>query len=166
MVIFRNPCIASSILALLKSQYFVMHQKVQVNTDGEGLYSITDEIQSSLLKGIGENVSGVLHLFVMHTSCALVISEDYDPLAKKDLEAFFQYLAPRNLPFIQHTLEGPDDSPSHMKSALLHQHLACIVEGGQLLLGTWQGIFLAEFRDAPHRRQVLVKFVPDALPGL
>ena len=139
--------------------FLMAFETILVQTKGENLYSITEEVKQR----IQNKQSGILHLFVMHTSCALAISEDYDPSAKKDLESFLKHLAPRSLPFIQHKLEGEDDSPSHMKSALLHQHLACIVEDGELLLGTWQGIFLAEFRDAPHQRKILLKFRPDVL---
>lgn len=77
------------------------------------------------------------------------------------MENFLKHIASRDLPFIEHTLEGPDDSPSHMKSILLQQHLAIPVEEGELLLGTWQGIYLAEFRDAPHQRSIIVKFCAD-----
>jgi len=136
------------------------HQTIQVATQGEGFYSITDLVQEQMLKESLKE-SGIMHLFLLHTSCALTISEDYDPSAKRDIETFLKHLAPRDLPFIEHTLEGPDDSPSHMKASLLHQHLAFIVEKGTLLLGTWQGIFLAEFRDSPHTRSILLKFCPD-----
>ena len=134
--------------------------KITVPTNGERFYSITDLVKSSV-KNISANKSGILHLFIQHTSCALTISEDYDSTAKSDLEDFLKQIAPRDFPFIKHTLEGDDDSPSHMKSILLQQHLAFPVEKGELLLGTWQGIYLAEFRDAPHRRNVIVKFLPD-----
>lgn len=130
---------------------------ITIETSGEEFYSITDKVRASLKEF--DPASGVLHLFVMHTSCALVISEDYDPSAKRDLERFLNHLAPRDLPFIEHKLEGEDDSPSHMKSALLHQNLACPVENGELVLGRWQGIFLAEFRDQPYTRKVALQFV-------
>ena len=138
-------------------------EKIQITTNGEGLYPISDLVKDSLSKLLKnkKSKSGILNLFIMHTSAALMISEDWDKTAKKDLENFLDHLAPRNLPFIQHTLEGTDDSPSHMKSAILHQHLACIVEKGELFLGTWQGIFLAEFRDRPHERCVYLKFSAD-----
>lgn len=135
---------------------------VTIATKGESLYDITEDIRSTARQLYPtDNNSGILHLFVMHTSCALLISEAYDPSAQRDIERFLDHLAPRSLPFIEHTLEGPDDSPSHMKSAILHQHLAIPVESNDLVLGTWQGIYLAEFRDHPHRRQVALKFQPD-----
>ncbi|EQC46429.1 secondary thiamine-phosphate synthase enzyme [Bacteriovorax sp. BSW11_IV] len=134
--------------------------KIEVKTHGEKFYNITEEVKRYVSQ-ICANHSGILHLFVTHTSCALTINESYDPSARIDLENFLKHLAPRNLSLITHTDEGEDDSPSHMKSLLCHQNLAFIVEKGQLLLGTWQGIYLAEFRDDPKTRIVLVKFQKD-----
>lgn len=135
-----------------------MKNTLTISTQGEAFYEITSQIQAHL-KHICTKKSGVLFLFVMHTSCALTISEAYDPSAKRDLESFMQNLAPRDLAFIEHTLEGPDDSPSHMKSILLQQHLAICIEQGKMVLGKWQGIYLAEFRDQAHNRSVLMKFL-------
>ena len=135
--------------------------KIHIRTNGEKFYSITDQVRSQLpnLLRDQKQQSGILYLFVMHTSCALLITESYDPSAQEDMEAFLQYLAPRNLPFIRHTLEGPDDSPSHMKSLLLHQNLAILVEEGEMVMGRWQGLFLAEFREEPKNRSILLKFL-------
>ena len=128
-----------------------------------GFHNITDDIICGLEKLLTskKSLSGILHLFCMHTSCALLINESWDDTAKEDLEKFFNYLAPENLNFICHTTEGADDSPAHMKTALLHQNLALMVDRGKLVLGRWQGIFLAEFRQASHTRKVLLKFQPD-----
>lgn len=128
-----------------------------------GFYNIIQELELLLENNIlkGEKASGILTLFCMHTSCALLISEGWDPTARKDLENYFNYLAPEHLPFIQHDLEGPDDSPAHMKSALLHQSLSLLVEDGKIIMGQWQGIFLAEFRKGAHERHILMKFQPD-----
>lgn len=134
--------------------------KIEVRTKGEKFYNITEAVKNCVSQ-ICANNSGILHLFVTHTSCALTINESYDPSARIDLENFLKQLAPRNLSLITHTDEGEDDSPSHMKSLLCHQNLAFIVDKGQLLLGTWQGIYLAEFRDDPKTRIVLVKFQKD-----
>ena len=133
-------------------------------TSGENFYDITSSLNSFFQKEVIPNfkpASGVLHLFLQHTSCALTISEAYDPSAKKDLESFMKHLAPRNLNFITHTLEGPDDSPSHMKSILLQSSLAIPVDKGEIFLGRWQGLYLAEFRDQPKRREILLKFIAD-----
>jgi secondary thiamine-phosphate synthase enzyme len=133
-------------------------------TSGENFYDITSSLNLFFQKEVIPNfkpTSGVLHLFLQHTSCALTISEAYDPSAKKDLESFMKHLAPRNLNFITHTLEGPDDSPSHMKSILLQTSLAVPVDKGEIFLGRWQGLYLAEFRDEPKRREILLKFIAD-----
>lgn len=130
-------------------------KEIVIDTTGERFYNITQKIQ----RATQEHQSGVMHLFVMHTSCALTINEAFDNTARSDMENFLRHLAPENLSFIEHTAEGPDDSPSHMKSLLLHQSLCLLVEHGNLVLGTWQGIYLAEFRRAPQRRKVLLKFL-------
>lgn len=141
------------------------YTSIQIPTSGERFYSITEQVQNGLHDHIREvhpgAVSGVVHLFMPHTSCALTVSEAFDPSAARDMENFLKHLAPRNLPFIEHTAEGPDDSPSHMKSILLQQSLSLIVDQGKLILGTWGGIYLCEFRDSPKSRNVLLKYQPD-----
>ncbi len=136
---------------------------IELQTSGEQFYEITDQVKMSLNKLLKDSnsKSGVLTLFITHTSCGLTINESYDPAAKNDMENFLKHLAPRNLNFITHTEEGPDDSPSHMKTMLINQNLSFIVESEELLLGTWQGIYLCEFRDSPKTRKILVKFQAD-----
>lgn len=128
-----------------------------------GFYDITDDIDNILKNKILNkgSTSGVLTLFCMHTSCGLLINEAFDPSARRDMEKFLNHLAPESLPFIEHTLEGPDDSPAHMKSILIHQSLSLIIENKELYLGRWQGIYLAEFRAGQHQREVAIKFQPD-----
>ncbi len=128
-----------------------------------GFHNITDDIENILKNKILPHHlnSGILTLFCMHTSCSLLINESYDDSAKNDLEKFLDHLAPENLEFIRHTLEGSDDSPAHMKTALLHQSISLIVDKGELVLGRWQGIFLAEFRKMEHQRTILLKYQPD-----
>ena len=137
--------------------------KLSVQTNGERFYSITDDINQVLSKFLSasQSQSGMLHLFIKHTSCALTINESYDPGAAQDMANFLKHIAPRDLAFIVHDDEGPDDSPSHMKSILLQNHLSFMVDETKILMGQWQGVYLAEFRDAPKTREVLVKFVPD-----
>lgn len=134
------------------------HQELAIQTNGEAFYDITSDIKSWVSNNLGGQ-SGVLHLFIMHTSCALTINESYDPAARTDMEKFLKHIAPRSLSFIEHDDEGEDDSPSHMKSILLNQNIGLIVDKGNLIIGTWQGIYLAEFRDAPHNRKVVLKFI-------
>ncbi|WP_164848396.1 secondary thiamine-phosphate synthase enzyme YjbQ [Halobacteriovorax sp. HLS] len=135
--------------------------KIQIKTSGERFYNITEQIKECLGSLLNGSSSGVLHIFVQHTSCGLTINESYDPSAKEDLERFLKHLAPRNLAFIEHTDEGEDDSPSHMKTMLVNQNLGFIVEDSQLQLGTWQGIYLCEFRDSPKTRSILIKYQRD-----
>ena len=135
------------------------YTKLNVQTHGERFYNITNDVKSALKKMTPTPEDGVLHLFITHTSCGLTINESYDPSAREDLEKFLDHVAPRNLPFIEHTDEGEDDSPSHMKSMLVNQTMSFIVDKSELILGTWQGIYLCEFRDSPKQRSILLKFI-------
>ena len=134
-------------------------KELNIRTHGEGMVDITEEVKTAAGLLVSEKQSGVLTLFIKHTSAALTISEAFDPSAREDIEHFLKHLAPRNLGFIKHTAEGPDDSPSHMKSILLNPFLSIIIEKGQLVLGTWQGIYLAEFRDGTHTRTLAMQFI-------
>lgn len=102
--------------------------------------------------------TGVLTLFVQHTSCSLLIQENADPEVQTDLQNFFHRLVPPTtdpaMSYLTHTYEGPDDMPAHIKAALLPTHLSIPVTEGRLALGTWQGIFLFEHRTRPHTRRV------------
>ena len=129
--------------------------EVVVQTRGKGLYSITREIRE-VLDDWDVN-EGILHLFISHTSASLVINENYDPTARQDMEAFLDRLAPEGESWHRHTLEGQDDSPSHMRSILTATSLGIPVDGGELSLGTWQGVYLAEHRTRPHQRKVLIR---------
>lgn len=119
----------------------------------KGCHLITD----SVLKGLGElPETGLLHVFIQHTSAALAINENADPTVRHDMEKSFDYLAPENQPFYQHTTEGPDDMPAHVKSVLAGSSISIPIGSGKLQLGTWQGIYLMEFRkDGGPRKLVL-----------
>ncbi len=134
---------------------------LEINTNGENFYEITPQASSALSQQLPDSKSGIMYLYVPHTSCALTITEAYDPTAVHDMKCFLKQIAPENLHFIQHTAEGKDDSPSHMKSILLNHSLHIPIEDGKLLLGTWQGIFLTEFRANKHIRKVYLKFIFD-----
>ena len=127
-----------------------------LSTTGQGLYEFTEEVLRWVARaGVDE---GLLTLFVRHTSCSLVIQENADPQVRGDLLAFFARLVPPSsdpaMSYLRHTQEGPDDMPAHIKAAVLPVSLAIPVAGGVPMLGTWQGIYLFEHRDAPHRRRV------------
>jgi secondary thiamine-phosphate synthase enzyme len=125
-----------------------------VRPRGRGLHEITGEVARCVAQA--KSPAGVATIFCQHTSCSLVIMENADPSARRDLEAWFDRLVPEDDPHFTHTLEGPDDMPSHIKMALTRTSETVPVADGRLLLGTWQGIFLWEHRDAPHSRTVIV----------
>ena len=123
-----------------------------VATRGRGLYEITSEVVGWVREAeIGE---GLLTLHVRHTSASLLVQENADPEVQRDMERFFSRLVPRGDPIFRHTSEGPDDMPAHVRSALTTTTLSLPVAGGVPALGTWQGIYLYEHRDAPHRRTI------------
>lgn len=128
-----------------------------LGTRGQGLYELTREV-AGWLHGTGAT-DGLLTLFVRHTSCSLLIQENADPDVQTDLLAWLSRCVPPatdpSLSYLRHTLEGPDDMPAHIKAALVPVSLQIPVSGGRPLLGTWQGVYLWEFRRAPHRRQVV-----------
>lgn len=128
---------------------------IVLQTNGKGLYDFTSEVQRLLGEwGVRE---GICHLFIQHTSASLVASESYDPSARQDLEAFMDHLVTENEPYYRHTLEGADDSPSHMRAMLTLTSLSVPVDEGRLSLGTWQGVYLFEHRRRGHQRRVLVR---------
>ncbi len=104
---------------------------------------------------------GLLHLLIKHTSAALALNENADPDVRRDLNAIFDRLVPENAPFYLHTDEGPDDMPSHAKSVIVGSSLTLPVTGGRLNLGTWQGIYLCEFRDYGGPRRIVATVIGD-----
>ncbi len=122
-----------------------------------GLHEVTASVADWLTaQAVGQ---GLLTLFVRHTSASLLIQENADPDVRRDLEAFFRRLVPEGDPLYRHTVEGPDDMPAHIRSALTQTHLAIPVAHGRMLLGTWQGIYLFEHRAAPHRRELVLHYL-------
>ena len=137
----------------------VMPQTIlTLSTSGPGLYEFTGEA-ADFVRASGMD-SGLLTVFVRHTSCSLLIQENADPDVRRDLDAFFRRLVPRSddpsMRWVVHTTEGPDDMPAHIKAALTAGSLSIPVTKGRLALGTWQGIYLFEHRDLPHRREVVL----------
>ena len=129
-----------------------MQTRFSIATDGPGLYEFTGQV-ADWVRG-----TGVLTLFVQHTSCSLLIQENADPAVQRDLLAYFDRLVPPAddpaMAYLTHVQEGPDDMPAHIKAAMLPVSLSIPVSGGVPVLGTWQGIYLFEHRDAPHSRKV------------
>ncbi|WP_306146504.1 MULTISPECIES: secondary thiamine-phosphate synthase enzyme YjbQ [unclassified Roseibium] len=140
-----------------------MQTLFSLKTSGQGLYEFTRSVSSWLMEdGAGD---GLLTLFVRHTSCSLLIQENADPDVQVDLKAYFSRLVPPasdpSMRYLTHTLEGLDDMPAHIKAAVLPVSLSIPVSGSEMLLGTWQGIYLFEHRDMPHQRQVAAHFLSD-----
>jgi secondary thiamine-phosphate synthase enzyme len=129
---------------------------VTLNSKGARLYEFT-EAAHSFVRGSGIK-DGLLTCFIRHTSASLVIQENADPNVQRDLIDAFDRLAPQGDLYV-HDDEGPDDMPSHIKSALTQVSLGVPVRGGQLALGTWQGLYLFEHRTAPHRREVMLHLI-------
>jgi secondary thiamine-phosphate synthase enzyme len=127
-----------------------------VETRGPGLVEFTGQVKRFVANSDGEKL---LTLLVRHTSCSLLIQENADPDVRADLQSFFRRLAPPSddpsMKWVTHRTEGPDDMPAHIKAAVLPVSLSIPVSEGKLMLGTWQGIYLFEHRDAPHTRQVV-----------
>lgn len=128
---------------------------VEVPTNGKGLYAFTEKV-AALIRNwhVGE---GMCFLYMPHTSASLVINENYDPTAQADMEAFLERLVPENQPWMRHTLEGTDDSSSHLRAMLCPISISIPIEDGRLCLGSWQGIYLFEHRRYKQTRQVLVR---------
>ncbi|BCU79346.1 secondary thiamine-phosphate synthase enzyme YjbQ [Luteolibacter sp. LG18] len=132
-------------------------ESLELHPRGKGTYEITSEVAGIVARsGIS---TGTVTVFVRHTSASLVIMENADPSARRDLEVFFDKLVPEDTPWFIHTLEGPDDMPSHIRMALTRTSEVVPVVRGRMTLGTWQGIFLFEHRRAPHHREIVVSVV-------
>ncbi len=128
--------------------------RMHVPTRGKGLYPITTEIEDWTKKqGLR---TGLLTVFIQHTSASLTIQENADADVVRDLDEFFERLAPENAKWYRHTVEGPDDMPAHIRAALTPTQLSIPLMNGSLALGTWQGIYLFEHRVNPHRRSVVL----------
>jgi secondary thiamine-phosphate synthase enzyme len=128
-----------------------------IPTRGRGFYELTGEA-AELLRGTGLQ-TGLATLFVQHTSASLLIQENADPEVRRDLERFFARLVPDGDALWRHTSEGADDMPAHVRSALTSVHLSIPIAGGELGLGTWQGIYLWEHRLVPHERRIVAHFL-------
>jgi secondary thiamine-phosphate synthase enzyme len=128
-----------------------------VHTHGKGTSEITSQIDAIVSRSSIQN--GTVTVFVRHTSASLVIMENADPSARRDLEVFFEKLVPEDTPWFIHTLEGPDDMPSHIRMALTRTSEVIPIIDGRMPLGTWQGIFLFEHRSRPHTRQIAVSVI-------
>ena len=130
----------------------IEHFKISLTPKPRGFHLITNEVLQNLPT---LPTNGVLYLFIKHTSAGLTINENADPTVRTDFEKVFNYLVPENLPFLDHTLEGPDDMPAHIKAAMVGSSITIPIIGGKLSLGTWQGIYLCEFRNHGGSRNLI-----------
>lgn len=140
-----------------------MQTTFTIETNGQGLYEFTRQVTAWVAgSGVGD---GLLTLFIRHTSASLLIQENADPDVQGDLRAYFARLVPKAndpaMAYLCHTTEGPDDMPAHIKAAMMPVSLSIPVRGGHPVLGTWQGIYVFEHRDAPHRRAVAAHLMAD-----
>ncbi|WP_305986378.1 secondary thiamine-phosphate synthase enzyme YjbQ [Roseibium sp. MMSF_3544] len=140
-----------------------MQTVFSIRTSGQGLYEFTRSVSAWLAEEQAQG--GLLTLFVRHTSCSLLIQENADPDVQTDLKAYFERLVPDtnhpSMGYLVHTHEGPDDMPAHIKASVLPVSLSIPVSRGQMVLGTWQGIYVFEHRTRPHHRQVAAHFLRD-----
>lgn len=127
----------------------------EFKTNGKGMLPITDEVERKIQTWSIQE--GMCFLYIPHASASLTISESYDPSAKRDVEAFYEREVPENQQWYQHTMEGPDDSPSHIRATLTQPSLSIPIDNGRLSLGTWQGIFLFEHRSRSHNRLIYIR---------
>lgn len=128
-----------------------------IRIHGKGTNEITEHVAAIVSRAAIRN--GTVTVFVRHTSASLVIMENADASARRDLEMFFEKLVPEDTPWFIHTLEGPDDMPSHIRMALTRTSEVIPIIDGKMTLGTWQGIFLFEHRSSPHTRQIAVSVI-------
>jgi len=127
---------------------------LELRPRSKGFHLVTDEVLGQLPE-VKELRVGILHLFIQHTSASLSINENADPTVRADMEAHFSRAVPENAPYYEHTLEGPDDMPAHIRTVLLGESLSIPVSDGRLMLGTWQGIYLGEHRNRGGSRRLV-----------
>ena len=130
-----------------------IQQQIELPAKPRGFHLVTQEVLAKLPQ-LGEVSVGLLHLFIQHTSASLSINENADADVPRDLEAVFSTIAPEDFPY-DHTCEGPDDMPAHVKASLLGASLTIPISGGRLALGTWQGIYLCEHRNRGGQRRLV-----------
>lgn len=130
----------------------VIQQEITLPAFPRGFHLITNQILSQI--ELGDH--GLLHLFIKHTSAAITINENADPTVLQDFESIFNKMVPENMPFLKHTIEGPDDMPAHIKAALIGNSITIPIKNGWPNLGTWQGIYLCEFRNHGGPRKLVL----------
>ena len=130
-------------------------KEIKLKARSRGFHLVTDEIESQMQE-LKEIKSGILNVFIKHTSAGITINENADPTVREDFESHFNEMVPENMPYYKHTLEGSDDMPAHIKASLLGSSLQIPVTNGKLNMGTWQGIYLAEHRNNGGSRKLVL----------
>ena len=130
----------------------VSHHHIRLSPKSRGFHIVTREVLNELPE-LPEN--GILHLYIQHTSAGLTINEAADPDVLVDFESIYNKLVPENMPFLTHTIEGPDDMPAHIKASMVGSSVSIPIIGRKLSLGTWQGIYLCEFRNRGGGRKIV-----------
>lgn len=136
-------------------------KEITLSAKRRGFHLVTRDLVTQLPE-LRRYKVGLAHFFIKHTSASLTINENADPDVRVDMESHFNVLAPENAPYYQHTCEGPDDMPAHLKSSLLGSSLCIPIQGGGLNMGTWQGIYLCEHRDHGGPRKIVVTLQGEA----
>ena len=132
----------------------IVQHRLTISTDGRGSYDISEPVKEAIRRsGI---CTGLCHVFIRHTSASLMLCENADPAVREDLEAFMARLVPDGDPLFQHTAEGPDDMPAHVRSILTQSNVSLPIADGRCALGTWQGVYVWEHRTAAQERQVII----------
>lgn len=129
---------------------------VSLRARPRGFHLATHELEQAILPQLSDLKVGLAHFFIQHTSASLTINENADPTVRTDFESHFNHMIPERAPYYEHTLEGPDDMPAHLKSSILGAGITIPIKNGQLALGTWQGIYLCEHRNRAGSRDVVI----------
>lgn len=130
-------------------------KEIKLKPQKRGFHLVTDQVISALPE-ISQINTGILHVFIKHTSASITINENFDPTVRADFEQHFNASVPENEPWYQHNYEGPDDMPGHLKSSILGNSLQIPITGGKLNLGKWQGIYLGEHRNYDTGRKLVI----------
>ncbi|MGF1684384.1 secondary thiamine-phosphate synthase enzyme YjbQ [Photobacterium minamisatsumaniensis] len=133
---------------------------INLRARSRGFHLINDEIEQQITE-LSQFSVGLAHLFIQHTSASLTLNENADPTVRSDMEAHFNHFVPERAPYYQHTYEGDDDMPAHIKASLLGNSITLPISQGRLALGTWQGIYLGEHRDYGGSRKIIVTLQGD-----
>ena len=131
-----------------------IQKEISLNPKQRGFHLIADEMLKHLPE-VQEIEVGIMQVFIKHTSASLTINEDADPTVRDDFESHFNQMVPENAPYYQHTFEGPDDMPAHLKSTIIGNTVSIPISNGQLNIGIWQGIYLCEHRSHIHNRKIV-----------